>query len=145
MVSNFLQILSLHSWLFTVFLDYYVSATIFSHSSSGQFLEKTKLFFFEIIWINLKLKIVLHRHWKPMNKICSFCSRTYDYILRYEHLTMETQQFLKYLNLDHIIPPTVNFQIYFCNKRYSLLSFGLPQLLIPTQCHSSKYSVCCYG
>ena len=106
------------------------------------FWKKQNCFVFEIIWINLKLKIVLHRHWKPMNKICSFCSRTYDYILRYEHLTMETQQFLKYLNLDHIIPPTVNFQIYFCNKRYSLLSSQLAPNLgaLPF-----TYSVCCYG
>ena len=42
-----------------------------------------------------------------MYKLCSICSRTYDYILKYERLAMETQQFLKYLKWDHIIPPTV--------------------------------------
>ena len=60
-----------------------------------------------------------------MNKICSFCSRTYDYILRYEHLTMETQQFLKYLNLDHIIPPTVNFPEYLLIKSIRRSEFYL--------------------
>ena len=36
-----------------------ISATIFSHSSSEQFLELN--WFFEIIWINLKLKIVFSK------------------------------------------------------------------------------------
>ena len=47
-------------------------------------------------------------HWRPMYLLCSFCSRHYDYILRYENLTLETQQFLKYKKWDTIIPPTVS-------------------------------------
>ena len=55
---------------------------------------------------------VMDSHWRPMYKLCSFCARTYDIILKYENLVLETQQFLKYQHWDSIIPPNV--------KKYSI-------------------------
>ena len=49
----------------------------------------------------------MNSHWKPIYKLCSFCARTYDIILKYENLALETQQFLKYQYWDNIIPPNV--------------------------------------
>ena len=46
-----------------------------------------------------------------MYKICSICSRNFDIILKFENLVLETQQFLKYMNWDHIIPPSVKIKI----------------------------------
>ena len=43
-----------------------------------------------------------------MYKMCSVCSRNFDIILKFENLMLESQQFLKYMNWDHIIPPTVS-------------------------------------
>ena len=40
--------------------------------------------------------------------MCSVCSRNFDIILKFENLMLESQQFLKYMNWDHIIPPTVS-------------------------------------
>ena len=43
-----------------------------------------------------------------MYKATSVCKRSFDVILKFENLQLETQQFLKYMKWDAIIPPTVN-------------------------------------
>ena len=43
-----------------------------------------------------------------MYKATSICKRSFDVILKFENLQLETQQFLKYMKWDGIIPPTVN-------------------------------------
>ena len=43
-----------------------------------------------------------------MYKVCSICSRNFDVILKFENRMLETQQFLKYMKWDHIIPPFVS-------------------------------------
>ena len=43
-----------------------------------------------------------------MYKATSICRRSFDVILKFENLQLETQQFLKYMKWDGIIPPTVN-------------------------------------
>jgi hypothetical protein len=47
-----------------------------------------------------------------MYTLCSLCSRTYDIVIKYENLVLETQQMLKMLEWDSIIPPSVSLIIF---------------------------------
>lgn len=48
----------------------------------------------------------MNEHWQPMYKLCSLCTRSYKYILKFENLVLETQHLLHLLDIESIIPPT---------------------------------------
>ena len=54
-----------------------------------------------------------------MYKLCFVCRRNFDVILKFENLALESQQFLKYMKWDYIIPPTVSDEIQFLTFSHS--------------------------
>ena len=48
-------------------------------------------------------KSSMDEHWKPTANYCSMCIINYDYVIKFEDLSQESQEFLKVTNLKQFI------------------------------------------